>query len=327
MKGCCSLALLVLLTALGQVAPAAESPPQRYLYVVCPGIRNYLEFGGAGILVFDIDDGHKFVKRIATPASREEKPDNIKGVCACAATRPALLHHALEAVLPRSAHREDAVGERAAQRHRPHVDHARRQDALRAVVREGHLERDRRRQRQADHRRSRPRAGPTTRSSASTARGCTWRAEVAAAVRRRHEDAQDRAGSRPVRRRDPAVHGQRHADAGLRLRQRLPRLRDRRPDNRQEAAPRRGAGLQAGHGQAARLPEPRHRPDARREGGLGRRCGQPAGPRLRQHGRAAQAEGEHHRPRAARLGHVQPRRQVRLSLDGRGDRHGDARRS
>src|SRR5262245_21677333 len=59
----------------------------RYLYVVCPGIRNYLEFGGAGILVFDIDNGHKLVKRIETPASRKEKPDNIKGVCACAATQ------------------------------------------------------------------------------------------------------------------------------------------------------------------------------------------------------------------------------------------------
>jgi len=59
----------------------------RYLYVVCPGIRNYLEFGGAGILVFEIDNGHKLVKRIATPASQEEKPDNIKGVCACAATQ------------------------------------------------------------------------------------------------------------------------------------------------------------------------------------------------------------------------------------------------
>lgn len=41
----------------------------------------------AGVLVFDIDNGHKLVKRIETPASREEKPDNIKGVCACAATQ------------------------------------------------------------------------------------------------------------------------------------------------------------------------------------------------------------------------------------------------
>ena len=60
---------------------------ERRLYVVCPGIRDYLEFGGAGILVFDIDRGHKFVKRIETPASREAKPDNIKGVCADAASQ------------------------------------------------------------------------------------------------------------------------------------------------------------------------------------------------------------------------------------------------
>jgi sugar lactone lactonase YvrE len=65
---------------------AAPPEVKRYLYAVCPGVRNYLEFGGAGILVFDIDAGHKFVKRIATPASREQKPENIKGVCACPAT-------------------------------------------------------------------------------------------------------------------------------------------------------------------------------------------------------------------------------------------------
>src|SRR5262245_1616752 len=85
------LLLAAALLALLAAAPArAEGPrpgEKRYLYVVAPGIRDLLEFGGAGILVFDIDDGHKFVKRIDTPASREGKPDNIKGVCACAATK------------------------------------------------------------------------------------------------------------------------------------------------------------------------------------------------------------------------------------------------
>lgn len=56
------------------------------LYVTCPGIRNYLQFGGAGILVFDMDNGHRFVKRIETPASRVDKPENVKGVCASAVT-------------------------------------------------------------------------------------------------------------------------------------------------------------------------------------------------------------------------------------------------
>ena len=66
----------------------AEPQPseQHYLYVAAPGIRNDLQFGGAGILVFDMDHEHAFVKRIETPASRQSKPENIKGICANAAT-------------------------------------------------------------------------------------------------------------------------------------------------------------------------------------------------------------------------------------------------
>src|SRR6185295_121322 len=79
-----AVCLVLLVSSTAAAEPLADG---RYLYVVCPGIRSYLEFGGAGILVFDIDHGHKFVKRIATPASREEKPDNIKGVCAVASTK------------------------------------------------------------------------------------------------------------------------------------------------------------------------------------------------------------------------------------------------
>jgi sugar lactone lactonase YvrE len=78
--------LLGLLWASNASAAGGEEQLHRYLYVICPGIRNYLEFGGAGILVFDIDAGHKFVRRIASPASREPMPDNIKGVCANAET-------------------------------------------------------------------------------------------------------------------------------------------------------------------------------------------------------------------------------------------------
>lgn len=79
------VALLALPASLQAGEPKQKS--RHYLYVVTPGIRNYLEFGGAGILVFDMDNGHKFVRRIETPASRAEKPENIKGVCACAATK------------------------------------------------------------------------------------------------------------------------------------------------------------------------------------------------------------------------------------------------
>jgi sugar lactone lactonase YvrE len=71
------------------VAGAENAAPgaRHYLYVAEPGIRDYTELGGAGILVFDMDNGHAFVRRIETPASRETKPDNIKGICACAATK------------------------------------------------------------------------------------------------------------------------------------------------------------------------------------------------------------------------------------------------
>ncbi|MBO0697842.1 MAG: hypothetical protein J2P46_05585, partial [Zavarzinella sp.] len=67
-------------------ALAGGLPDGRYLYVACPGIRDLPEFGGAGVLVFDIDHEHKFVKRIATPESKAAHPDNMKGVCASSAT-------------------------------------------------------------------------------------------------------------------------------------------------------------------------------------------------------------------------------------------------
>lgn len=68
---------------------AAEDPPiRRMLYVATPGIRNYLEYGGHGVIVFDIDAGHKFVKRIPAAGLDETgKPLNVKGICASAATK------------------------------------------------------------------------------------------------------------------------------------------------------------------------------------------------------------------------------------------------
>ena len=52
-----------------------------YLYVATPGIRDYLGYGGHGILVFDMDNGHKFVKRIKTQGLHPDKtPSNVKGI-------------------------------------------------------------------------------------------------------------------------------------------------------------------------------------------------------------------------------------------------------
>ena len=65
---------------------AAESE-RRLLYVAAPGIRDYLEYGGHGILVFDISHGHQFVSRIHSGGLDEKgKPLNVKGICANART-------------------------------------------------------------------------------------------------------------------------------------------------------------------------------------------------------------------------------------------------
>jgi hypothetical protein len=80
------LVLLLQCLSAAFTAHAAAEPVQRFLYVAAPGIRDYLEFGGQGILVFDIDNNHRFVRRIDSPAGKE-KPANIKGICANAITR------------------------------------------------------------------------------------------------------------------------------------------------------------------------------------------------------------------------------------------------
>ena len=72
---------------------AAASPSmglieeQHFLYVATPGVRNYVDYGGVGILVYDVGQGHRFVKRIPTlevPAGAQ--PENVKGVAAHAGT-------------------------------------------------------------------------------------------------------------------------------------------------------------------------------------------------------------------------------------------------
>ena len=69
-------------------ADAGKPSEKRLLYVAVPGIRNYLERGGHGVLVFDIDRGHAFVRRIpAKGLTAEGNPMNVKGVVANAPTR------------------------------------------------------------------------------------------------------------------------------------------------------------------------------------------------------------------------------------------------
>lgn len=77
----------------------SEPDTHKYLYVAVPGLRRYLEHGGHGLLVFDIEDNYRFVKRIpvagllrkdwpdlhggVTPAG---EPSNVKGITVSVAT-------------------------------------------------------------------------------------------------------------------------------------------------------------------------------------------------------------------------------------------------
>lgn len=82
----CALVLTVTVawspTSNHQKRSNVDAPPKgRYLYVAVPGIRNYLGYGGHGILVFDMDNDHRFVKRIKTQGLNSNGiPLNVKGV-------------------------------------------------------------------------------------------------------------------------------------------------------------------------------------------------------------------------------------------------------
>jgi DNA-binding beta-propeller fold protein YncE len=76
-------AILAVSASSGRTADGAR----HYLYVAEPGIRNYVEYGGIGVLVYDMDNGHKFIKRIPTfPEVPGKAPENVKGVAAHAKT-------------------------------------------------------------------------------------------------------------------------------------------------------------------------------------------------------------------------------------------------
>ena len=77
----CHLTLLLLALNNSQQVIAQKTAVKRYLYVATPGIRDYLGFGGHGILVFDIDNNHRFVKRIPTKGLHPDgTPSNVKGI-------------------------------------------------------------------------------------------------------------------------------------------------------------------------------------------------------------------------------------------------------
>ncbi|HEV3027026.1 MAG TPA: hypothetical protein VG457_05595, partial [Planctomycetota bacterium] len=86
--------LALIVGCAGSSSASQDAPPgeKRLLYVASPGIRNYLQWGGAGILVYDIDRDHSLVKRIPVSYDDDQDtpgkaPENVKGICASAKTK------------------------------------------------------------------------------------------------------------------------------------------------------------------------------------------------------------------------------------------------
>src|SRR5438105_15756582 len=80
------LCVVPLLSAALLMPAAAAQQKHRFLYAALPGVGggNNLKYGGAGILVFDIDRGHKFVKRVPLQGAAPEnaRQEAIKGIAA-----------------------------------------------------------------------------------------------------------------------------------------------------------------------------------------------------------------------------------------------------
>jgi len=82
-----SVAALIVAGAAASSAGLRAAPARHLLYVAEPGIRNYVEYGGVGVLVYDIDAGYTFVRRIASQdVPSGQAPENVKGIAASAAT-------------------------------------------------------------------------------------------------------------------------------------------------------------------------------------------------------------------------------------------------
>src|SRR5688572_9231966 len=88
------LTAVCLIAVLSAAMPGRTQSVQRFLYAALPGVGggSNVNYGGTGILVFDIDNGHKFVKRVplqgAPPPMGRSGPvqEAIKGIAAHAET-------------------------------------------------------------------------------------------------------------------------------------------------------------------------------------------------------------------------------------------------
>ncbi len=149
---------------------------RRLLYVATPGIRNYLEYGGHGLLVFDIDRWPQ-VRQADSDRRRGHEtaqPLNVKGICASAEDRLDPYQHDHDADVCRSGHRKVAVGTRIRQGLRPDGPVSRRDGS--SISRRWSRTSGTFSMRPPAMRSpaSRPTRGPTTRSMVLTANGAIW---------------------------------------------------------------------------------------------------------------------------------------------------------
>src|SRR5688500_17093871 len=81
----CAIAMIV---AFALAVPTAAQQTRRFLYVAVPGAGNETEYRGVGILVYDIDKNHTFVKRIPTwPVAAGQHAVQVRGIAAHAGAR------------------------------------------------------------------------------------------------------------------------------------------------------------------------------------------------------------------------------------------------
>ena len=77
-----AVGVVVLLFLAFPIAPGRAQQVQRYLYAALPGVGggSNTSYGGVGILVFDIDNKHRFVRRV--PLQGAPPPPTARGTVA-----------------------------------------------------------------------------------------------------------------------------------------------------------------------------------------------------------------------------------------------------
>ena len=308
-----SAAAFVLIAASVSFAWPRAAAERHFLYVAEPGIRNYVEYGGVGVLVFDMDKGYTFVRRIPSqdvPAGKE--PENVKGIAANARTGR-LYVSTFRRVIAYDLTTDRRLWIKEFDGGCDRLALSPDGKLLYVPSFDGHHHReDRAELRRTQH-------DLWSRWEARLPR----RSEVTDSVDRRPVDAQGDRWRRAVLEHDPAVHDQRRPDALLRQRQRSPGVRSRRHHDRQDAPPGGSGRLREGPGEAPRMSEPRHRSDAGRTRALARRRRERRRAHLRRAHNAAEADRHHQASGSTGLDHVQSRWPAGVPVDWRRGRHGN----